>query len=1122
MKKIALLLFVILNYGGESIMAKNLAVDNTTKDYIPIIIPPSPEAYKFSTFGNIPLNGSTGGFSYSIPIYTIQDKDITMPISVDYYSSGVKIDELSGIVGTGWTLNVGGVISRVMRGYPDEDFERWYPDYINPSTDDIKKRLYSIGGGFSLTDIERDWFSFNVNGISGSFYFDENLNPIVNSKEYVKVTFQRINDITSFTITDNKGYIYVFGGGEAFIEKTIASSSNGAGFKDKYDSSWFLKDIISPNQNKISFTYEDNPISFNSGTSFSLIYDQDCICTDVVSISYSSKYNASVLYNTTSSKALSQITLSNGKVSFAYNSQRSDEGGLSLKEITIQNNDEIIKRAEFNYEMTFKNQTHSYDKLKTDNSIKYRMFLQNVILSNSVSDLSEKYSFEYYEKEQLPIRLSFSKDKYGYNNGSNNTSAFSSSLQNDPEIYPLLSKYNGLSYVSANNEVNPDVVYYGMLKKIVYPTGGNTQIKYEANASTAMGTEMIYKSGSIQVLKDCSDQSVNEKSFVFTSNGTPLNFRAGASLMTTPDCVPSSDPLHDKYSLTITNLTTGVVIASLNRTYGQNIETNSILASTSGSSNYDGSSPLTTVKDNKYEVSLKLLSKIFNPAQGNVSVKYNSEAIPVEKTVYAGGARVKSIADYNTEGGEYNKRSFYYNTFSQYPSLKTSLIDIAAPRYYNFMTYTKSCMQECSSGSGDPFPTIPPQGISYKKYVLSSSSFTSLYNNRKQQVYYTQITEFVNNTSTNNGIIERGFYNINDYKPNPIWGPEIEGAPYSNGGDAYYGILKTQKIYSYNQNQYSMIKSSKYDYILGSSQLLSSYVLRKNSEIPNMVPIGDYGTYIENLSLTLYYNHIGYARMANAVDSTFIQNQCLVTKTDYAYSGSPYFNLKKETTTNSDGSTQIKNYQYSPDLTGQLSNMDKLVTNNRVGIPITTESKTKNTAGTELQTTFTKTAYQEKSFTKSNGTSVNLLLPESIYTPTSTDKRITFTNYDEFGNIIYYILDDATKVVYLWGYNGQYPIAEIKNATYDQVKAALGVAPESLSSAAIPDYIKIEALRTNTNLLNALITTYTYKPLIGILTATDPRGVVTSYEYDSFNRLSGIKDANGKLINTYDYHYQNQ
>jgi YD repeat-containing protein len=55
---------------------------------------------------------------------------------------------------------------------------------------------------------------------------------------------------------------------------------------------------------------------------------------------------------------------------------------------------------------------------------------------------------------------------------------------------------------------------------------------------------------------------------------------------------------------------------------------------------------------------------------------------------------------------------------------------------------------------------------------------------------------------------------------------------------------------------------------------------------------------------------------------------------------------------------------------------------------------------------------------------------------------------------------------------------------------------------------------------NALVTTYTYAPLIGITSQTDPNGRTTYYEYDAFNRLKRIKDHDGNTVKVMDYQYQ--
>jgi hypothetical protein len=111
---------------------------------------------------------------------------------------------------------------------------------------------------------------------------------------------------------------------------------------------------------------------------------------------------------------------------------------------------------------------------------------------------------------------------------------------------------------------------------------------------------------------------------------------------------------------------------------------------------------------------------------------------------------------------------------------------------------------------------------------------------------------------------------------------------------------------------------------------------------------------------------------------------------------------------------------------------------------------------------------------------------------------------------------------YLWGYNGQYPIGELKNVNYNELTNALssaGTNLTSLSSSVNSSYIEgmISSLRVN--LTSSLITSYLYKPLIGASKVTNPNGLSTHYVYDSANRLKEIKDHNLNILKSYQYNY---
>ncbi|PTT01815.1 hypothetical protein DBR11_06490, partial [Pedobacter sp. HMWF019] len=54
----------------------------------------------------------------------------------------------------------------------------------------------------------------------------------------------------------------------------------------------------------------------------------------------------------------------------------------------------------------------------------------------------------------------------------------------------------------------------------------------------------------------------------------------------------------------------------------------------------------------------------------------------------------------------------------------------------------------------------------------------------------------------------------------------------------------------------------------------------------------------------------------------------------------------------------------------------------------------------------------------------------------------------------------------------------------------------------------------------ALMTTFTYDPLIGMTSQTDSKGQTTYYEYDGFQRLKNVKDQNGNILKNSTYHYK--
>ena len=152
-------------------------------------------------------------------------------------------------------------------------------------------------------------------------------------------------------------------------------------------------------------------------------------------------------------------------------------------------------------------------------------------------------------------------------------------------------------------------------------------------------------------------------------------------------------------------------------------------------------------------------------------------------------------------------------------------------------------------------------------------------------------------------------------------------------------------------------------------------------------------------------------------------------------------------------------------------------------------------------------------------------LSYDLENPSKTNQNITYTQYDNKGNLIEYKLNGIIPVVIIWGYHQTLPIAKIEGATYDQVKNLVSdiISKSNEDKDEVSEKNLIMALdnfRNKEELKNFQITTYTHNPLIGVTSITPPSGIREIYKYDDANRLKQVLDIHGNILKEYRYNYR--
>lgn len=133
-----------------------------------------------------------------------------------------------------------------------------------------------------------------------------------------------------------------------------------------------------------------------------------------------------------------------------------------------------------------------------------------------------------------------------------------------------------------------------------------------------------------------------------------------------------------------------------------------------------------------------------------------------------------------------------------------------------------------------------------------------------------------------------------------------------------------------------------------------------------------------------------------------------------------------------------------------------------------------------------------------------------------------YHNYLRCGKPSQVTHQDGRITSIVWGYGGLHPIAFVEGMTSEAV-ASTGISLEAVAASHIIDesvYTRLDYLRRTHP--EARVTTFRYRPMVGMVKRTDPDGSSESYSYDTSGRLSKTVNNNQKTVATYEYHEANQ